>query len=244
MNAPHLRRVELGAGWNPPNSISIPWPQLTHLTLVAPPFAGVAVLAKCSNLVSADLSEMYTFGLDDTALTTATLTHLTSLSLTISSALIQAVGNLDLPALTTLSFNYRRTGMIWPHLAVFHQLPLHTIQYLSFELNNDPTLELTTLYALLRCTPNVISLRLKSTCISNALVSALRTDVPPSDVLLPRLEAFWMEWATLGDYFDLENLKAMLSSRVGLGLLMYPKSSDDLYNTFKSAVAAIRSAIP
>ncbi|KAJ7044657.1 hypothetical protein C8F04DRAFT_1069081 [Mycena alexandri] len=142
MNAPHLRRVVLSARSNPLNLISIPWPQLTHLTLAAPPLACVAVLAKCISLVSAAL---FHFWEDDTAPTTVTLVHLTSLRLTISSTLIQAVGNLDLPALTTLELIYDDNDMIWPQLEVLRQLPLHNIQYLTFGFDDEEVLESPTL---------------------------------------------------------------------------------------------------
>ncbi|KAJ7757488.1 hypothetical protein B0H16DRAFT_1721226 [Mycena metata] len=161
MNAPRLRRVKLSAGPDPLNLISIPWLQLTQLTLAAPPLGCLAVLARCSNLVSAVLRYMYPSLPDNTASTIATLLRLTSLSLTISSALIQAVGNLDLPALTTLSFTYRRTGMIWPQLEVFRRLPLHNIQCLSFELNGEEVLNSATLCTLLRCTPSVTEFTLE-----------------------------------------------------------------------------------
>ncbi|KAJ7045006.1 hypothetical protein C8F04DRAFT_1067357 [Mycena alexandri] len=74
------RRVELISGWHPLDLSSTPWLQLTHVTLTAPPLACLAVLARCSNLVSAVLHHiiMYTsLAVDrDTAPTTATLVHL------------------------------------------------------------------------------------------------------------------------------------------------------------------------
>ncbi|KAJ7045021.1 hypothetical protein C8F04DRAFT_1067439, partial [Mycena alexandri] len=217
MSAPHLRRVKLklpNAGPDPLSFMSIPWLQLTHLTLAAPPLACLAVLARCCNLVSAVLHHMYTSLPDNTAPTTATLVHLTSLRLTVSSTLIQAVGNLDLPTLTTLELIYH-DNMIWPQLEVFRQLPLHNIQYLTFEF-----LESATLCALLRCTPNVTELKLKECgCIDNAFLNALRADVPWSKLLLPQLEMLSIDWGpVLGDDFDLETLQAMLASRVGAGL--------------------------
>ncbi|KAJ7757531.1 hypothetical protein B0H16DRAFT_666460 [Mycena metata] len=244
MNAPHLRRVELSARSNPLNLISIPWPQLTHLTLAAPPLACLAVLAKCSNLVSAVLSHLYTFRPDDTqAPTTATLMHLTSLRLTISSTLIQAVGNLDLPALTTLELIYDDDDMIWPQLEVFRQLPLHNIQYLTFAFDDAEVLESATLCALLRCTPSVTELTLREcVCVDNALLNALRADVPWSKLLLPQLETLSIDWGpVLGVDFELETLRAMLASRVGAGLkrLVYQGDySDNGDKGFMPALAA------
>ncbi|KAJ7045008.1 hypothetical protein C8F04DRAFT_1067361 [Mycena alexandri] len=221
MSAPHLRRVKLNAGPDPLKFMSIPWPQLTHLTLTAPPLACLAVLARCNNLVSAVLHHMYTSLPDDTAPTTATLVHLTSLRLTVSSTLIQAVGNLVLPALTTLELIYDDEDMIWPQLEVFRQLPLHNIQCLTFEFNDEDMPESATLCALLRCTPSVTELKLKECdCIDNALLNALRGDGPRSKLLLPQLELFSIDWGSsmFSDNFDSENWKVMLASRVGVGL--------------------------
>ncbi|KAJ7044980.1 hypothetical protein C8F04DRAFT_1067255 [Mycena alexandri] len=219
MSAPHLRRVKLNAGPDPLKFMSIPWPQLTHLTLAAPPLTCLAVLARCSNLVSAVLHHMYISLPDGNAPTTATLVHLTSLRLTVSSTLIEAVGNLVLPALTMLELICDEEDMIrvWPPLKVFRQLPLHNIQCLMFE--RFPLVS-ATLCALLRCTPSVTELKLKGRdCIDNALLNALRADVYWSKPLLPQLEMLSIDWGSvLGDDFDLETLQVMLASRVGVGL--------------------------
>ncbi|KAJ7757483.1 hypothetical protein B0H16DRAFT_665468 [Mycena metata] len=228
MNAPHLRRVKLSAGPDPLNLISIPWPQLTQLTLAAPPLACLAVLAKCSNLVSAVLHHMYTSFPDNTAPTTATLVHLTSLRLTISSTLIQAIGNLVFPALTTLELIYDDADMIWPQLEVFRQLPLHNIRCLTIDLDNEEVLELATLCALLRCTASVTEFTLEyCVCIDNALLNALRAGDPQTKLLLPHLELFSIEWGSvLGIDFDLETLQAMLTSRAGVGLRRFMYRGD------------------
>ncbi|KAJ7757490.1 hypothetical protein B0H16DRAFT_1721228 [Mycena metata] len=229
MNAPNLRRVKLSAGPHPLNSISIPWPQLTHLTLAAPPLACLAVLAKCSNLVSAVLHHVYTSFPDDTTPTSATLVHLTSLRLTISSTLIQAIGNLVLPALTALELIYDDADMIWPQLEVFRQLPLHNIQYLMIDLDREEVLDSATLCTLLRCTPSVTELKLTDCVyINNAFLNALRADGPRSKLLLPHLELFSIEWGSvLGTYFfDLKTLQAMLASRAAVGLRRFVYRGD------------------
>ncbi|KAJ7757499.1 hypothetical protein B0H16DRAFT_1885526 [Mycena metata] len=220
MNAPRLRRVNLSAGPDPLNLVSFPWPQLTHLTLAARPLACLAVLAKCSNSVSAVLHHMYTFEPNDTA-PTATLLHLTSLSLTVSATLIQAAGNLNLPALTSLELIYDGNTMMLPHLEIFSHLPFGNVRRLTLEFYGAEMIGTATLCALLHCTPSVTAIILKSTTyIHNALVNALvlRADVR-SKLFIPQLEFFSIGWSVDNGDLDLEQLKAMLGSWVvGAGL--------------------------
>ncbi|KAJ7044996.1 hypothetical protein C8F04DRAFT_1067310 [Mycena alexandri] len=222
MNAPHLRRVELSMGWNPINVISIPWLQLTHVTLTAPPFACLAVLARCCNLVSAVLHHMHTSLPDAAPLITATLMHLTSLRLSVSSQLIRAVGNLVLPALTTLELSY--FDMVWPQPAVFSHLPLGNVQRLTLTMHS--MVQLADLCALLRCTPGVTELKLLTPYdVENTFLDALRTDIPSTELLLPQLEMLRIHGGPIFSRHGSRSnsqvivaFQAMIASRVSTGL--------------------------
>ncbi|KAJ7044997.1 hypothetical protein C8F04DRAFT_1067325 [Mycena alexandri] len=221
MNAPHLRRVELRVGWNPIDVISIPWLQLTHVTLTAPPLACLAVLARCSNLVSAVLAvlqPMHTSLPDDLPLITATLMHLTSLCLSVSSKLLRAVGNLVLPALTTLEL-----FMVWPKPAILSHLPLGNVRRLTLTMHG--VVQTADLYALLRCTPGVTELKLTSYGVENTFLDVLRVDIPSTELLLPQLEMLrihdtpiFSRHGSRSNSQVIVAFQAMIASRVSTGL--------------------------
>ncbi|KAJ7157144.1 hypothetical protein C8R46DRAFT_1293605 [Mycena filopes] len=215
----HLRRAKLNVGPRPLDLLSIPWGQLTHLDLTAPPSVCVAVVAQCSNLTSAALHPMDSPLPDNSTGTTTTLTQLTSLRITVSPSLIEAIGdNLVLPALTTLEL-YHDFGP-WPDLGrVLPKLPLGSIQRLTLEFAHDlhsPE----RMCALFQLTHSVTELSLKGhVWINNAFLDALRADGPRPKLLLPQLSILSVQCRRqLGVDFGVENWQGLIACRVGAGL--------------------------
>ncbi|KAJ7757530.1 hypothetical protein B0H16DRAFT_1536957 [Mycena metata] len=206
----HVRPLEV---------VSIPWSQLTQLSLKSgPPLTCRTVLVKCTSIVSAHLEAGLDESMDLSALSTASLAHLSSLALSVSQASFRATAKVMLPALTTLELFYDVQHAL---------LPLHNIQKLTLNVVIgllDSVLESADLCALLRCTPAVIQLRLDSPSgIENAFLDALRADVPATELLLPQLEMLWVHGAPrLIPYAHAENdqalaaFQAMATSRVGV----------------------------
>jgi hypothetical protein len=221
MSAARLRRVELLVGPESADLMSMPWAQLTHITLArTTPRACFSVLAECTNIVSAVLRCDHIETVQDDVLSmsmaTSNLPHLATLRVWLSPALIHGLGHLVLPSLKTLELLYD-VHMVWPPPDTFRPfLSAPTLRHLALNLNWHCTRIFSAeLCALLRCTPFLTTLELVG-CIAadNTFLDALRADLPCTAVLLPQLETLLLDCGiTARVDFDEESLLALIASR-------------------------------
>ncbi|KAF7347401.1 hypothetical protein MVEN_01495900 [Mycena venus] len=217
MSAPRLRSVRL-FGVLPGNTdlVSMPWTQLTHLSISCPALSCLETLVKCLNVVSAFINCLWWDPSDGpTTLTTTTLRHLETLRMSVCPGLMDYLGHLNLPALRTLELFYPDDDddMVWPFPESFRQFPLTSapnLQHLKLSLYGQ-VLTSPDLCALLRCTPALTQLDLSGyICADNGLFDALSADVPRTQILVPRLEILRLYCAI---DFDGGSLRAMIASR-------------------------------
>ncbi|KAJ7919335.1 hypothetical protein B0H13DRAFT_2320540 [Mycena leptocephala] len=218
MSAPRLRRVELRVEPETTDLMSMPWAQLTHITLNSTtPRACFVALAECTNAVSAVLNctliEMVHDHHSALSMVTATLPHLATLRVSVSPALIHVLGHLFLPSLKTLVlYNHYKA---WPPPETFRPFLLSapTLRHLALNLN-CARLSSADLCALLRCTPSLATLELGCIALDNTVLDALRSDLPRTAVLLPQLETLSLDCDTeVGADFDEGSLSALIASR-------------------------------
>jgi hypothetical protein len=223
MSAARLRHVELLAGPESAHLMSMPWAQLTHITLNSTtPRACFAALAECTNAVSAVLNCACVETVQDDhhnalSMATATLPHLATLRVRAASpTLIHVLGYLVLPSLKTLELFWDDDDMAWPPPETFRPFLLASphLQCLLLDLSGEK-LSSADLCALLRCTPSLTMLELVGCIVvNNTVLDALRSDLPRTAVLLPQLETLSLDCDTeVGADFDEGSLSALIASR-------------------------------
>ncbi|KAJ7919336.1 hypothetical protein B0H13DRAFT_2268604 [Mycena leptocephala] len=250
MSAARLRRVELRVEPETADLVSVPWAQLTHITLTRTTLrACFAALAECTNIISVCI-EAVQYEHDralSMSMATATLPHLATLHVWVSPALIHGLRHLVLPSLKTPELLHDHY-LAWPPPETFEPflLGVPTLQHLRLNLYGARVLSSADLCVLLRCMPALTTLELVHPCIAidNTLLDALHANIPCTAVLLPQLETLSLECNT--EVGAEGSLSALIASRwrtdnaVRLKRILY-KGRGTFGQTLKEALDAYRA---
>ncbi|KAJ7150252.1 hypothetical protein C8R46DRAFT_1229825 [Mycena filopes] len=217
LSAPRLRDVSLRVPLATSNVLSMPWAQLTRLSLTYDsPQLCFDALAMCTNLwTESELS-------DESHVARSTLlAHLVELKL---HSRIWATGahlgpflrRFKLPALETLDLSLELCRSVDPD---DHLIPW-LAPYLTFSLRELPSVqclrlgycvEVEDVPDILYHVPNLTELELTDTDVDDAFFTALRYYGPDTTPLVPKLENLLL--VDVGEYFEEESFGQMVRSR-------------------------------